>query len=220
MLVFHVTDGIVPKIKCRRSGNALASCPPCLINKRSLSDKWTSYLLFLFFLKSTNSWKLTGIVTLWSMWQKKKKLWSYSFMMYLLMFCINRTVTVFLLVVLCCRWHMIVVLSCFRSHFASVGKADLCFWRGLWTVSSWVITMTLLLKDMGRIWDNLLNYFWFPFVSFVWFSFVLNAVPIFIGVPCRSSTLSFSTLTHTQGKNLNNSVGLGKGTTRYVYLAF
>lgn len=73
MLVFHVTDGIVPKIKCRRSGNALASCPPCLINKRSLSDKWTSYLLFLFFLKSTNSWKLTGIVTLWSMWQKKEK---------------------------------------------------------------------------------------------------------------------------------------------------
>lgn len=162
-------------MKCRRNGNVLASCPPC-INKRSLmktSGPATFYFLF-FFLKSTNSWKLTGIVTLWSMWQKNEKLWSYSFMMYLLMFCINRTVTVFLLVILCLPLthdrRAVMLQEGGRSHFASVGKADLCFWRGLWTVSSWVITMTLLLKDMGRIWDNLLNYFWFPFVSFVWFS--------------------------------------------------
>lgn len=155
MLSCHVTDCIVPKIKCRRSGNVLASCPPC-INKRSLMKTRgpATFYFFSFFLEVHQQLKTYRHRHPVEHVAKNEKLWSYSFMMYLLMFCINRTVTVFVLVILCCRWHMIVVLSCFRSHFASVGKADLCFWRGLWTVSSWVITMTLLLKDMGRIWEE------------------------------------------------------------------
>lgn len=125
-----MTDCIVPKIKCRRSGNVLASCPPC-INKISLmkTSGPATFYFFSFFLEvhqQLKTYRHRHPVEHVAKKEKVVKLLLHDVSVLYKPDC-DGVFACHSLLPLTHDRRAVMLQEGGRSHFASVGKADLCF---------------------------------------------------------------------------------------------